>query len=827
MLKETDMVSRALRGSVLVSLVVTLVIAGLYAVGVFPTTITPVFAGDPSSGGVILAPGAAAPTVSRTYTMDITNSTSTIQVPDAYVGVSSTISIDMVTLDVPPVGTGGSIFDVTAAPEVLSGEFGTTTYWTRSFPLSANNLIDRIIWSASTTDSAAFGIIVGAASTTFSFTASGPALAQTVTWTVTVRYSNNAEHTFEQTMSVEATAPTVTSIKMKDYNANGSIDAAEVTFSEEIDFTSINPAHWSIGGVATDGVAASTTLNTVVAFNLTATSDYATLATATSSIEIAGTAAPELTYVSGTAAAASTTADIAGNAVATFVAADEAETDHARPQVSSIENRPSGVIRITFTEDVTSVVLANFLAIGTSTHDIISARETTATSGIVDLTLGTSTLTGIVNVPTVTYTAGSLGDAAGNAVLDFSTVASDGVGPSPEGFAGLTTGVNTITVTFSEPLGGDVAKTDFTVAGNTVTTLATSTTAGPLGVATLTLGTAIDTDAVPVVTVAAVGDHRNNLSTAFSTTTVDTLGSLLTSITWTDVDTSQTINAADTILFVFSERMATGTIVAAAIDVDLVPDAGSYGSAPTLSWNTGETELTITLVGTPTIIAGATVNPPASVTDFLSNADATATTGPAVVQVTMSVTASPSTVVKNGTVTVTIAITAVTNFDAIAYNVDFDTPDLKLVSVAAGTIGATAIPVTSSATSTVNTATTTVRIVQNVSGSPGVSGSGTIATIIFTFIGDSGDASSVHIRNVVISDKLANVISSNTSDATVTDTLVLGDGNGDSALNALDITAVELAVAGTLDATPGADANADGTVNALDITKTEIIVAAQ
>jgi len=308
---------------------------------------------------------------------------------------------------------------------------------------------------------------------------------------------------------------------------------------------------------------------------------------------------------------------------------------------------------------------------------------------------------------------------------------------------------------------------------------------------------------------------------------VDTLGSLLTSITWTDVDTSQTINAADTLLFVFSERMATGTIVAAAIDVDLVPDAGSYGSAPTLSWNTGETELTITLVGTPTIIAGATVNPPASVTDFLSNADATATTGPAVVQVTMSVTASPSTVVKNGTVTVTIAITAVTNFDAIAYNVDFDTPDLKLVSVAAGTIGATAIPVTSSATSTVNTATTTVRIVQNVSGSPGVSGSGTIATIIFTFIGDSGDASSVHIRNVVISDKLANVISSNTSDATVTDTLVLGDGNGDSALNALDITAVELAVAGTLDATPGADANADGTVNALDITKTEIIVAAQ
>ena len=814
MLKETDMVSRALKGSVLVSLVVTLIIAGLYAVGLFPTSTTPVFAADPLGTGVILSPASSALSTSRNYTLDVGNTTTT-----------ANVSIDQVTLDVPPVGTGGSIFNVTSAPKVLGGAFGTTTQWTRELPLAANNHIDRIIWSASTTDNSAFGTQSGA-TTTYAFTATGPTLAQTVTWTVTVRYSNNSEHTYTQSMVVEADAPTVTSIRTKDYNANGNVDAVEVTFSEEIDYASIDPSDWLIGGTAANGKAASTTSNRVVAINLTATSTYAALLNATSSSEISGTAAPQVTYTSGTSGAASTTADIAGNAVATFGTTDEVETDDARPQVSTIENRPSGIVRITFTEDVTSVVLSNFVVAGTSTHDIISARETTATSGIVDLTLGTSTLTGIVNIPTVIYTAGSLADADSNNVASFTTVATDGVGPDPQGLAALTQGVTRIEVTFSEPLGSDIAASDFTVSGNTITTLATSTV-GTLGRATLTLGTAIDTDATPTVTVGAVDDYRDNPSTAFSTTTVDSLGSLLSSITWSDVDTSQSINSGDTILFVFSERMATGTIGAASLDVDLAPSTGSYGTGSTLSWNTAETELTVTLVGTPTVVAGATVNPPNAVTDFLSNADATAGTGPAVVQVTVTLAASPATVIKNATSTVTVSITAVTDFDAVQYNVEFDTADLRLESVTAGTIGTTAIPVVQDKITGASGPTSRVRIVQNVTGSPGVTGSGTLATLLFTFIGDSGDNSNVTITGVVISDNLANVISSNTNSTNVADTLVLGDGNGDSSLNALDITAVELAVAGFLAATPGADANEDGAVNALDITRTEIIVAAQ
>ena len=51
-----------------------------------------------------------------------------------------------------------------------------------------------------------------------------------------------------------------------------------------------------------------------------------------------------------------------------------------------------------------------------------------------------------------------------------------------------------------------------------------------------------------------------------------------------------------------------------------------------------------------------------------------------------------------------------------------------------------------------------------------------------------------------------------------------GDANGDSVINALDITKVEKIIAEVDSRTPGADANQDGNINALDITKTERII---
>jgi len=55
--------------------------------------------------------------------------------------------------------------------------------------------------------------------------------------------------------------------------------------------------------------------------------------------------------------------------------------------------------------------------------------------------------------------------------------------------------------------------------------------------------------------------------------------------------------------------------------------------------------------------------------------------------------------------------------------------------------------------------------------------------------------------------------------------ILLGDANQDGVVNALDITYVEMIIAGLVPATPEADANQDGVVNALDITAVEIIIA--
>ena len=807
------MVSKALKGSVLVSLVVTLMIAGLYAVGLFPTFSTTVFADHVGAhASITITPPAATTNTSREYTLQVGNST------------TSGASIDKVTLDIPPAGSGGSTFEVTSSSDVVGGSFGTTTNWTRELALAVNNSVDTIAWSASTTDDAAYGTQTGA-TTTYAFTATGPSTTQTVTWTVTVRWSNDATHTFTQSMAVESTAPTVTSIKTQDLNKNGQIDAAEVLFSEEIRFASINPADWSIGGVAAVGHAASSTNNQVVTFNLTGATTTALMTTATSTSEITGTAVQDVTYTAGTTGAASTTADIAGNALASIVTATITELDRAAPRTdkstptatatSTVTTATPTTVTLAFTEAITNVVLGNF-SVGGSTVSGISA-----TSDTVTLTVSAALATDAT--PLVSYAAGSLTDSSSNSVIGFTVAAADGAKPTPTttAFAANTTATTTITVVLSETLGGGVVSGDFSVSGTGQTVSSIATTSATV---TLTLGTPIATDATPTVTYTAgtLADASGNVAATFSTTTIDSAGPILSSSTWTDVDNSTTLNAGDTILFVFGERIATSTIsgTGTSMDTSLAPSAGSYGSGHSLAWNTAETELTVTLAGTPTVVASATVNPANAVTDFFGNADDTIA-APSIVQVTVTVSASPTTVIKNGTVNVTVAISSITDFDAINYTLTYGNV-LRFDSVTGGTINGTAIPVMQIATTT-----TTSLVVQNVTDSPGVTGSGTLATLTFTFTGNSGESSNVTLSAVTISDNVANVISNNTVDTSVAATLVLGDGNGDSSLNALDITAVELIIAGSRTTTPGADANADGVVNALDITKTELIVAAQ
>jgi hypothetical protein len=172
--------------------------------------------------------------------------------------------------------------------------------------------------------------------------------------------------------------------------------------------------------------------------------------------------------------------------------------------------------------------------------------------------------------------------------------------------------------------------------------------------------------------------------------------------------------------------------------------------------------------------------------------------------------------------TANVNISEVTNFDACNYDVSFDASVLRLDNVTSGLIGSTAIPV-----DIYNEISSgTYRVIQNVPGLTGVSGSGYLAVLHFHVIGSQGDSSTISLSNGMLANNLAEEIAATWVGDSVDVTSVLpGDANGDGNVNALDITKVERIIAGLDAATPGADANQDGNVNALDITKIERIIA--
>jgi hypothetical protein len=190
--------------------------------------------------------------------------------------------------------------------------------------------------------------------------------------------------------------------------------------------------------------------------------------------------------------------------------------------------------------------------------------------------------------------------------------------------------------------------------------------------------------------------------------------------------------------------------------------------------------------------------------------------------VTVTADAPDSELPEDSDFTVDIDISDVTDFDACNYDVTFDATVLRLDDVTAGLIGSTAIPV-----DLYNELSPgTYRIIQNVPGLTGVTGSGYLAVLHFHVIGSGGDSSAITLSNGMLSNNQAVEITASWVGDTVTVTsVVLGDANGDGAVNALDITKVERIIAGLDAETPGADANSDGAVNALDITKIEMIIA--
>lgn len=129
--------------------------------------------------------------------------------------------------------------------------------------------------------------------------------------------------------------------------------------------------------------------------------------------------------------------------------------------------------------------------------------------------------------------------------------------------------------------------------------------------------------------VPAWGGHYGPYFDDASISISDTTGPTLESISWSDQDSSNSINQNDTLTFTFSEAMSQETVND--VDTELAPDTGNYGTsgASDFSW-TSSTTLVATLGAGTTFSINSTVNPTDAVSDEAGNADETAAPGPAI-----------------------------------------------------------------------------------------------------------------------------------------------------------------------------------------------------
>jgi hypothetical protein len=117
---------------------------------------------------------------------------------------------------------------------------------------------------------------------------------------------------------------------------------------------------------------------------------------------------------------------------------------------------------------------------------------------------------------------------------------------------------------------------------------------------------------------------------------------------------------------------------------------------------------------------------------------------------------TPGTVPPGANFTVNVNISQVENFDACNYDVSFNPSVLRLDNVSVGQIGATIVPVDTWNETTQGTGI--YRIVQNIPGIRGVSGSGYLAVLHFRVIGSGGQSSNINLTNGVLGNTSANAI---------------------------------------------------------------------
>jgi len=291
------------------------------------------------------------------------------------------------------------------------------------------------------------------------------------------------------------------------------------------------------------------------------------------------------------------------------------------------------------------------------------------------------------------------------------------------------------------------------------------------------------------------------------------------SVTSTSPEANATGVAVDTVITAtFSEAMDASTITTGSFTLDGISGSISYGSGTYTATFTPSADLAYSTTYTATLST--------AITDTAGNPLASAyswsftTTSAPPGEVTVSIDA-PAEAASNSDFTANVNISGVVDFDSCNYDVSFDASVLRLDDVTSGLIGSTTIPVDMF----IEVTSGTWRVIENVPGLTGVSGSGYLAVLHFHVIGSEGDSSAISLSNGMLANNLAEEIAATWVGDSVDITSVLpGDANGDGNINALDITKVERIIAGLDAETPGADANQDGNINALDITKIERIM---
>jgi len=229
--------------------------------------------------------------------------------------------------------------------------------------------------------------------------------------------------------------------------------------------------------------------------------------------------------------------------------------------------------------------------------------------------------------------------------------------------------------------------------------------------------------------------------------------------------TSPTSGATDVLLdtvvtATFSEAMdettiTTGSFTIAGVSGSVSYNSGSYTAtftpAADLAYNTTYT------ASLSTAITDAAGNPLASTYSW------SFTTGSLPGVATVSIDA-PTGVDLDSDFTADVDISSVTDFDACQYDVTFDPLVLRLDDVTVGLIGSTPVPVDIFNELSAGT----YRVIQNVPGLTGATGSGYLAVLHFHAIGSEGESSAIDLSNGILSDITATQIEAVWTGDTVT-----------------------------------------------------------